>query len=147
MKKFLLLLVMFLLPLMLYAQEGTPNPSTTDKSYPQQELPPLPPEDIVTAMPPHSEREWATIEVVLSISLLVFAFLVLCIEAYLAVKAQKAWSPQSITRAFGLTMILSFSILLIVAGYDKDQIAPVMGLLGVIAGYLLGNGERSQASA
>ncbi|NJN36103.1 MAG: hypothetical protein HC794_02415 [Nitrospiraceae bacterium] len=124
MNKFLLLLVMSLAPLMLYAQEGTSNPPAAEKSYQAQEIPPLP----VEATPPlYGQREWTTIEVILSVSVLIFAFLVLCIEAYIAVKAQKPWSPQSITRAFGLTMILSFSILLIVAGYDKDQTAPSYG--------------------
>ncbi|GAB3358706.1 hypothetical protein GCM10027430_29410 [Lysobacter tyrosinilyticus] len=94
-----------------------------------------------------AQRDWTSIEIVLSLAVLVFALAALIIEAFIAVKAQKPWSPQSITRAFGLTMILSFSMLLIVAGYDKDQIAPVMGLLGVIAGYLLGNADRPRASA
>ena len=98
-----------------------------------------------TSTPGH--RDWTSIEIVLSVAVLFFAIIVLAIEAFIVVNAQKTWSPQSITRAFGLTMILSFSMLLIVAGYDKDQIAPAMALLGVVAGYLLGNGDRPRVSA
>jgi hypothetical protein len=35
-------------------------------------------------------------------------------------------------------LIISSSIFLIVAGYTSQQIAPAMGLLGTLAGYLLG---------
>ena len=97
------------------------------------------------ASAPKYQRVWSAIEIVLSVAILVFALLVIAIQAFVARKATKAWSPHSITRATGLTMILSFAMVLIVAGYDKDQIAPVMGLLGVIAGYLLGNGDRSKS--
>ena len=79
--------------------------------------------------------------------ILIFTFLALCIEAFVVVKAQKPWSPQSILRVFGITFIVPLAVLLIVAGYSENQIAPVIGLLGVIAGYLLGNNDRPRASA
>jgi hypothetical protein len=37
--------------------------------------------------------------------------------------------------------------LLVIAGYSKDQITPVIGLLGVVAGYLLGANEQQSGSA
>jgi hypothetical protein len=79
--------------------------------------------------------------------ILIFTFLALCIEAVVVVKAQKPWSPQSILRVFGITFIVPLSVLLIVAGYSENQIAPVIGLLGVIAGYLLGNNDKSRTGA
>jgi hypothetical protein len=43
-------------------------------------------------------------------------------------------------------LIISSSIFLIVAGYTSQQIAPAMGLLGTLAGYLLGK-ESSRIDA
>jgi|SRR5690242_14834428 len=79
--------------------------------------------------------------------ILAFTLLALCIEAFVVVKAQKPWSPQSILRVFGLTIIVPLAVFLIVAGYSENQIAPVIGLLGVIAGYLLGNNDKQRTSA
>jgi len=97
--------------------------------------------------PENAGRDWTSIEIVLSVAILVFALLVLGFEAWIVQKAQKPWAPQSIVRAFGITLILSFAVILVVAGYSKDQVGPVMGLLGVVAGYLLGNSERSGAKS
>ncbi|NKX17935.1 hypothetical protein HGD86_02010 [Alteromonadaceae bacterium A_SAG5] len=45
---------------------------------------------------------------------------------------------MNIVRLIGLTLILCLAAFLVVAGYGKEQISAVIGLLGVIAGYLLG---------
>ncbi len=91
-------------------------------------------------------RTWTTVEIALTAGTLCFTLVVLGLETLIILKAQRPWSPQSILRVFGLTLILAMSVLLIAAGYSKDQTAPVMGLLGVIAGYLLGNNDKSTAS-
>ncbi len=46
--------------------------------------------------------------------------------------------PESLLRSFGTVIIIIAAVFLIVAGYSEKQIAPVIGLLGTIAGYLLG---------
>ena len=96
---------------------------------------------------PELTRDWTSIEIVLSVAILVFALLIIGIEAFLISKAKKTWAPRSIVRLIGLTLIVCIAALLVVAGYGKDQVAPVMGLLGVIAGYLLGANEQQSASA
>jgi|GEM_PF-1022757 len=88
-------------------------------------------------------RTWTSIEIILSTGVLIFAITVLLLVTVIILKAQKPWSPQSILRFFGVTLIMSLAVLLITAGYSKDQIAPVMGLLGVIAGYLLGDNNKT----
>jgi hypothetical protein len=96
---------------------------------------------------PAPQRNWSAIEIVLTAGVLVFALAVLGMVMWLAcsaLKAGKAWSPQSVLRVFGIVLILCFAVVLVAAGYDERQIAPVMGLLGVVAGYLLGNGEKSK---
>ena len=46
--------------------------------------------------------------------------------------------PVEILRAFGIPLIVISGSLLIVTGFGSDQISPIIGLLGTIAGYLLG---------
>jgi uncharacterized membrane protein len=45
---------------------------------------------------------------------------------------------EAVLRIFGTILIIMLAVFLVVAGYTDTQIAPVMGLLGTIAGYLLG---------
>ncbi len=72
----------------------------------------------------------------LSGMLLFFSFLVICILSYLI--KQDASKLESLLKVFGTILIIVVSIFLIVAGYSEKQIAPVIGLLGTLAGYLLG---------
>ena len=81
-------------------------------------------------------------ELGLTYAVLAFAALALFSVAYLAAKAAKPWAPDSIIRVFGIVLIVPLAVLLVVAGYSEKQIAPVIGLLGVIAGYLLGHNQR-----
>ena len=94
---------------------------------------------------PELSRDWTSIEIVLSVGLLAFTLVVMGLETLIILKAAKTWAPQSIVRLLGFTLIVSMAVLLIVAGYGREQISPVMGLLGVIAGYLLGTNERSSS--
>lgn len=40
-------------------------------------------------------------------------------------------------------MVITMASFLVVAGYNKEQMAAALGLLGTIAGYLLGQGSAS----
>lgn len=94
----------------------------------------------------HYGRAWSDIEVWLTIALLVFTAGLVGMVVYLAKTAHRPWSPQSILRVLGVVLIVPLAVLLVVAGYSEKQIASVIGLLGVIVGYLLGNGDRSRGS-
>jgi hypothetical protein len=48
------------------------------------------------------------------------------------------------TRMTMITLIITLAVGTLVMGYDEKQIAPVLGLFGSIAGYLLGRGERAE---
>lgn len=89
-------------------------------------------------------RNWTTIEVVLSFSVLVFGGLVFALQTRVILKMTSMWTPHSVIRFNGLTLVITGAILLVTAGYSDSQITPVMGLLGAIAGYLLGAAERSE---
>ncbi len=81
-----------------------------------------------------SER--SPIELYLSFGILGFGLIVLAFQLALLLKAGK-WESTSI-QMFGLTLIIIAGVFLITAGYSQDQITPMVGLLGTIAGYLLG---------
>jgi peptidoglycan/LPS O-acetylase OafA/YrhL len=80
----------------------------------------------------------------LSYSILVFGLLVLALMAALVAKYNV--NINRLLRAFALVLIIVAAVFLIVAGYTEQQIAPVMGLLGTIAGYLLGSRHSSGES-
>jgi membrane-associated HD superfamily phosphohydrolase len=69
-------------------------------------------------------------------SLLLFCVIILGMVTYL-MKSEKE-SPEAILRIFGTILIIFITVFLVVAGYNDQQIAPATGLLGTIAGYLLG---------
>lgn len=73
----------------------------------------------------------------LSLGVLIFFFLALLLE-FLLVFFKKMDSDQGL-RIFAITLIIGSSLFLVTAGYNNDQIAPIIGLLGTVAGYLLGN--------
>jgi hypothetical protein len=88
---------------------------------------------------------WWSVTQAMTISsvVLVFGVFVLLLATYL-IRIGKNSEP--VLRIFGTILIIVISVFLVVAGYTSNQIAPVMGLLGTIAGYLLGKdaGARSE---
>jgi hypothetical protein len=50
----------------------------------------------------------------------------------------KGRDMDAVLRVLGTLTIIIAAIFLVVAGYSDRQVAPAMGLLGTIAGYLLG---------
>lgn len=60
-------------------------------------------------------------------------------------------SEESVLRILGTILVIVAALFLVVAGYDDKQMAPVMGFLGTIAGYLLGKepsrGRRKRRTA
>ncbi|WP_139311462.1 hypothetical protein [Desulfovibrio sp. DV] len=69
-------------------------------------------------------------------SILIFCIVVLGFVTYLLKSG--AEQPEAILRMFGTIIIIIVTVFLVVAGYNDQQIAPAIGLLGTIAGYLLG---------
>ena len=92
------------------------------------------------------------VEITLSIGVLIFGAIIIGLEILVMLKREMYWENWSF-RVIGLTLVITAGLFLIVAGYTQDQIAPMMGLLGTVAGYLLGKDEvpsgahKSSASA
>lgn len=80
---------------------------------------------------------WWSVDEAMTISsaVLIFGLVTICITAWLLRRERESYL---ILRTLGTILILTFAVFLIVAGYSDQQIAPAMGLLGTIAGYLLG---------
>ena len=76
----------------------------------------------------------------ISVVVLVFGIITLVLATYLINRGK---SSEAILRTYGTILIIVTSVFLVVAGYSSSQIAPVMGLMGTVAGYLLGKGEAS----
>ena len=77
----------------------------------------------------------------LSLSVLAFSLIALVLATLLLWRAGSP--PQLILKVFGILSIIGFSALLLVAGYSHDQLTPIVGLFGAIAGYLLGKESDS----
>ena len=52
-------------------------------------------------------------------------------------------SSLGILKLFGILSIIGMSSILLVTGYNKDQLTPIVGLFGAISGYLLGKESES----
>jgi hypothetical protein len=78
----------------------------------------------------------STFEFKLSLIVLVFGFLVLLAE-FLLLRSM-AHTAEQLLRIFGITLIVIGAMMMVPAGFNAEAIAPAMGLLGTIAGYLLG---------
>jgi hypothetical protein len=84
-------------------------------------------------------QEPSTGPIALSISILIFGLILIGLLTYL-IKAG-AIGQVPFFRLFGLSLILSTGLALIVGGWTERQIAPLMALLGTIAGYVLGKDD------
>jgi hypothetical protein len=102
---------------------GTENTSETADPEPEESTE-------VLALP------LSRLELQLSLCVLGFGVLLILIEVYLI--SRQNISPQDTIKFVTITIIIISTLFLITAGYSNDQIAPAVGLLGTIAGYLLG---------
>lgn len=96
----------------------------------------------VTAVP---ESTWwsTTNAMTISTTVLAFGVIVILTIAYLI---QRGRDPDQLLKIFGTTLIVVMAVFLVVAGYSDQQISPVIGLMGTIAGYLLGRSSNPAVS-
>jgi hypothetical protein len=81
----------------------------------------------------------------LSTSILSIVALALVLGTFLLWK--RSGGGQDVLRLYGVIIIVGLSTLLLVVGFSNDQLTPIVGLFGAIAGYLLGKDSGSQGSA
>ena len=63
---------------------------------------------------------------------------------YLMVRSEKAGAFE--LRIYVITILIFGSLLIVSSAYSTEQIAPVIGFFGTIAGYILGRGDRPDGS-
>lgn len=84
----------------------------------------------------HSTSWWSTTNAATMSSIVLVFGLMICVLVMVLMRQGR--NADSVLKVMGTILIIISSIFLVVAGYTDTQIAPVMGLLGTIAGYLLG---------
>lgn len=84
---------------------------------------------------------WSTHDAMtISASVLIFgAFLM----ALASVAMFRGASESAVLRVYGMLTIIVMAVFLVVAGYDAQQMGPVIGLLGTLAGYLVGRSSST----
>lgn len=55
------------------------------------------------------------------------------------------FSEEAVIRLVSLILIVSGTLFLVTLGYSAQQIAPALGILGTIAGYMLGRSRKDDA--
>ncbi len=75
-------------------------------------------------------------EVWLSLGVLLFGMVVVLAQAFIINRREEPLS-QSL-KYLSVSLINVGALFLVTAGYGNSQIAPIIGLLGTVAGYLLG---------
>ena len=83
----------------------------------------------------------------LSLGIGLFAVFILVCVTVLLKRMHDPVMPEQILRTFGILVIIFAAVFLVIAGYSDTQITPVIGLLGTIAGYLLGRKTDQAPSA
>lgn len=91
-------------------------------------------------------KSWWRADEAMTISSVVLGFGVFVLLLAALLLRRTTISADSILRVFGTVLIIVGAIFLVVAGYTEQQMGPVMGLLGTIAGYLLGKGSNGAGS-
>ena len=143
-RKILILTITLCLMILFYIHSGETfdSPANTleagllqeDAGQAGENTPPPPPEAL--EIQKKNSFPFSDFEVILSISVLLFGLLIIFTEIYL-IKV-KNFGPEQSIKFVVVTLIIFSALFLITAGYSNDQIAPAMGLLGTVAGYLLG---------
>ena len=97
----------------------------------------------LTSQTDTASQPWSSdLVTILGLGVLVFCVVVLALGTVLLWK--KEADGLIVLKLFGLTLIVSLSVFLMIVGYGQSQLTPVVGLFGAIAGYLLGK-EKEKA--
>jgi len=80
-------------------------------------------------------------EFFLAMAILIFGVIAIVFQFFLLRKDKSEYG----IKLYVVTVLVVVTVFLIPAGFSKEQMSPVMGLLGTIAGYLLGHLEKKSA--
>lgn len=134
MKRKLLLFLAYVSSILLYS-----IPLSAQDTFAINNPPPEPEAADSTIITPLSRLEFT-----LSMAVLIFGLIIIFLEIFL-IRSRKLSSEDTI-KFITITLIITATLFLITAGYSNDQIAPAVGLLGTIAGYLLGRIQHTNTN-
>lgn len=89
-------------------------------------------------------NEWSSNLVIhLGYMTLGFASIMLFVSMWMG---KNGMSTNSILRINGVILVVTSAVFLVIIGYSQEQISSVIGLLGAVAGYLLGSSKSETAN-
>ena len=80
-------------------------------------------------------------ELWLPLGVLIFGAIIIGSEILVMIKRERGWGAQS-SRIVGITLVVIAAMFLVTTSIGQDRIAPAIGLLGTVAGYLLGKNDK-----
>jgi hypothetical protein len=97
----------------------------------------------ITVQKTSADADWWSVQdaMTISASVLVFGCFIMLLATILL---YKGITSHDVLKLFGTMIIVISAVFLVVAGYSDTQIAPVIGLLGTVAGYLLGSKDTTE---
>lgn len=84
-------------------------------------------------------------ELYLSIGVLVFGLMVFIIQIIFFITSKKNNYSQP-DKLLTVNLIIIAAVFLVTAGYSNEQIAPIIGLMGTIAGYVIGRQSNKESN-
>jgi hypothetical protein len=63
-----------------------------------------------------------------------------------SIERTQGFRPEDVTRPMIVVTIIMSSLILVIAGFNNEQIAPAFGLFGTIVGYMLGRMSSQPAT-
>jgi hypothetical protein len=98
-----------------------------------------------TSLPAAGQPWTAELIMFLTVSILLFACVAMGLATALLWRTKV--SASQVLKVFGIVSIIGVSAVLLVTGYSNDQLTPIVGLFGAIAGYLLGRDGQPAVAA
>lgn len=77
---------------------------------------------------------------------LILGFSLICFLVAVFLRRFGGFDDQNVIRILALVLIVSGTLFLVTMGYSAEQIAPALGILGTVAGYMLGRSDSETKS-
>ncbi len=84
-------------------------------------------------------------EYVLPVAVLAFGLIIVGLEILVMLIRKKGWGELS-SRLVGITIVVVAAIFLVVTNIALERITLAVGLLGTVAGYLLGKNDKDKTT-
>lgn len=90
-----------------------------------------------------AQQPWSP-ELIKFLTMGIFAFSCFALVMATILMWRSNAQATQVLRVIGVILIVTFSATLLVVGYGNEQLTPIIGLFGAIAGYLLGKDSKTE---